>query len=387
MQKKGFLLALIALFLGWSQHIKPARDPAPEEKKELIAYLKSNWKTPEDYILNKFADYDIITIGEHHQIKHDVRLIQDLIPLLHKAGVYDLGIECGCSEYQSKVDSLLIAETYDENLARWLMFKWGSYWPYQEYQDIYRKAWEFNRSLPPGAPKFRVIHLDYRVNWPLVRENMTSELRSRVFTKGDRDDHMFQVIVDEFINKKKKALIYVGQVHASTRFCDPVYDFNKGKNLGFNEKRMGHLVFRLIPERVFNICLHFPWPSKRSAKGYGYPAAGVIDEIMREFKDKRVGFDIKNSPFGSLRDDRTLYSAGRNDFKLSDFCDGYVFLKHFKDYEGCTLDPEFITAENFKETIDYLPNPRLRRMIKNRPQLINYLKTKAEFKNKYPDLE
>jgi hypothetical protein len=148
-----------------------------------------------------------VLLGKGHKFKHDVELVQGFIPLLHKIGVDQLGIEFGCHEYQDKADRLVTAEAYDENLARWLMFKWGAYWPYKEYLDIYRKAWELNRSLPPDAPKFRIVHLDYRVNWDLVRESMPAELWKSVFFRGERDDHMAKVIIDEFVKKKKKALI------------------------------------------------------------------------------------------------------------------------------------------------------------------------------------
>jgi len=68
-------------------------------------------------------------------------LIQNLIPRLYEAGVYNLGIEFGCHEFQDTVDYLVTAPTYDETLARWLMFKFASYWAFTEYEDIYRKAW------------------------------------------------------------------------------------------------------------------------------------------------------------------------------------------------------------------------------------------------------
>jgi hypothetical protein len=73
-------------------------------KQELIQYLESHWKTPEEYVVSKFKDFDIVMIGEHHFIKHDVELIQNLIPYLYRIGVYNLGIEFGCYEYQRRAD-------------------------------------------------------------------------------------------------------------------------------------------------------------------------------------------------------------------------------------------------------------------------------------------
>lgn len=171
--KRSALILLSAVCLaGFAGQKKTKREISPEERGELVGYLQRNWKSPEDYIIGKFLDYDIVFIGEAHHIKHDVELIHRLIPLLHKHGVHILAIEFGCYEYQDKVDSLITAESYDEDLARWLLFKWGSYWPYKEYLDLYRKAWELDRSLPEDDPKFRIIHLDYRARWDLVTERM-----------------------------------------------------------------------------------------------------------------------------------------------------------------------------------------------------------------------
>jgi hypothetical protein len=386
--KKLVLLLLPAVcLLGFFDQGKFRRDILPEEKKELVDYLRSNWAAPEDYIIGKFRDYDLVFVGEAHHIKHDVELIHNLIPLLHQNGVYNLGIEFGCYEYQDKVDSLITAESYDEDLARWLLFKWGSFWPYKEYMDLYKKAWELNRSLPDDLPKFRIVNLDYRARWDLVTENMPARRLRKVFHKGERDVHMARVILEEIVGKNQKALIYAGQQHAATHFYHPVYDFKKQKFLHFNKDVMGHLVYRRMPDRVFNICLHYPWQSFKSHTDFNYPVGGAIDTIMEEFADKRVGFDVTGTPIGDLRDDLTLYSAGRKNFKLGDFCDGYVFQKHIGDYEGCEVDFSFVTEENFKEAVDYLSNPRLKKIFKSPQQFLVYMRLKANPERRFGGLK
>ena len=357
------------------------------QKNELIQYLRSNWEAPEDYIIGKFRDFDIVFIGEAHHVKHDLELIHDLIPLLHKNGVYNLGIEFGCYEYQDKVDSLITADSYDEDLARWLLFKWGSFWPYKEYIDLYKTTWELNKSLSEGSPKFRIVNLDYRANWTLITEDMPASRLKKVFHKGERDKHMANVIFKEIVKKDQKALIFAGQEHAATRYYHPRYDFEKKEFLHYNKNGMGNLVYRKIPGKVFNICLHYPWPSLNSYKEFNYPVGGVIDTIMKEFEDKRVGFDVRNTPFGELQDDNTLYSAGRERFKLRDFCDGYVFQKHVADYEGCTVDPLFVTEKNFEEAIDYLSNPRLKKIFKSPQQYLVWMRLKANTKRRFGDLD
>lgn len=120
---------------------------------------------------------------------------------------------------------------------------------------------------------------------------------------------------------------------------------------------------------------------------YDYPVDGAVDMVLKEFEMKRVGFYVKGSPFGSLCDRDALYSAGRKNFAFSDFCDGYIFQKHFSDYEGCTVDPQFITEENLKEAIAYLPNASIKKKIKTRAQFLYKMRWDADFRRLYPDLK
>lgn len=381
-------IIIIFLFSTLKSHSEPIHKIDSQQKQELIRYLKSNWHSPEDYVVNKFQNYDIVFIGEAHLIKHDVELIHNLIPRLYQAGVYNLAIEYGCAEYQDKADALITAETYDEDLARWLLFKWGSYWPYIEYIDIYRKTWELNKSLPPDAPKFRVIHLDYRPKWNLAKEGgLTPRRYRRVFHKGDRDQYMAKIIQKELVKKNKKALIYAGAHHSFTHYNVPDYDFKKKKLLGHNKNRMGNLIYRSIPNKVFNICLHYPWPTQKSLNKFVYPVDGVIDKIMGEFEDQRIGFDVMDSPFGLLQDNDIYYSVGYSDFKLDNFCDGYIYQKPINSYEGCTVDRLFVTEDNFKEAIDYLSNPRLRKLLKNPQHFLTFMQSKVDMKKKFGNLK
>jgi hypothetical protein len=198
---------------------------------------------------------------------------------------------------------------------------------------------------------------------------------------------MAKVILEEFVNKDKKALIFSGQHHAFTHYYEPEYDYKKHRLIGFKKNRMGNLIHNKIPKRIFNILLHYPWPMKKEPRKYCYPVEGVIDKMMLEFEKKRIGFDVKNSPFGDLGDKRSLYSVGYPDFSLKQFCDGYVFQKHIKDYEGVTLDRQFITKDNFKEAVEYLPNPRLKTKLLSFQQLRSYINSQANIEKTFGKVE
>jgi hypothetical protein len=78
---------------------------------------------------------------------------------------------------------------------------------------------------------------------------------------------------------------------------------------------------------------------------------GIIDNIIMQFPGKRVGFDCAGTPFGELRDSLTYYSFGYEDFKLSDFCDGYIYQGNFCELDGCTPDSLFVTENNLQKAI------------------------------------
>lgn len=374
--RKLLLVALSFIFiLGFTSQKKEMKKIPPEEKQELVQYLKDHGKSPEDYVIEKFKDYDIVFIGESHRVKHNLELIHNLIPRLYQAGIYNLGIEFGCYEYQDEVDKLITADKYDEDLARLIMFKWYVIWGNKEYMDIFRKAWELNKSLPEGAPKFRVVNLCYR-----VKRSPKIGLFFKILLKGDPDVFMDKMILKEFVDKGEKALIYSGSHHAFTHYYQPLYNFEKKKLIKLNKNRMGNVVYRKIPNRVFNIMLHQPWRTNESFEEYSYPVDGVIDTVMQELEDKRVGFDVKGSPFGKLKDDDTYYALGHPDFTLSTICDGYIFLNHFKDYEGCTVDTKFITEKNFEEALDYFDEPERRKEFKTPKDFINLMKERANIK-------
>jgi len=375
MRKLLLVAVSFAFIFDFASQRKEMKKIYSEEKQELVQYLKNYGKSPEDYVIEKFKDYDIVFIGESHRVKHNLELIYNLIPRLYQAGVYNLGIEFGGYEYQDEVNKLITADKYDEDLARLIMFKWYVIWGNKEYMDIYRKAWELNKSLPEGAPKFRVINLSYR-----IKRSPKIGLILKVLLKGMPDVFMGKMILKEFVDKGQKALIYSGSHHAFTRYYQPQYNFEKNKLIKLDKNRMGNVVYHKIPNRVFNILLHQPWRTNESFEEYSYPVDGVIDTVMQEFEDKRVGFDVKGTPFSRLKDDDTYYALGHPDFTLSTICDGYIFLNHFKDYEGCTVDTKFITEKNFQEALDYFDEPERRKDFKTPEDFINLMKERANIK-------
>lgn len=355
------------------------------DRGELLLYLQNSASNPEDYVVSKFEDHDVVFLGEWHRIRHDVQLVQRLIPRLYAAGIRHLGIEFGNAEDQQLADQLVTSPRYDEALARELTFRYFPSWGYREYIDLYRYAWTLNQSLPEGAEPFRIVHLSYRIRWDLQKPQMTAEDRRLVFHKGSTDDHMAEVILREFIDQERKALVYCGLNHAFTRYRQPNYDFERGEVRTLVNNRAGNIVYREAPGRVFLISLHAPWPTKESFNEHALPMGGVIDEVLAKY-GRPAGFDVRGTPFGRLRDGKTYYSAGYEDFSLEDMVDGYIFQKPIGDYEGVTVDPQFVTDENFSEAVLFSPNLAGRDRLTAPGDFIDGMRSDADLRKRFERL-
>ncbi len=361
--KNLLLKFLIPIFIlpGCSLLKIPLPDVDPELEKELVQYIENNYMSPEDYVISKFTDHDVVFIGEWHRIKHDPELIQTLIPRLYNVGVYTLGTEFARREDQYLIDSLLNGETYNQKLAEKITFLNFVHWGYKEYVDIYRVAWQFNHKLPEGSRKFRILGLGDSPDWSIVKTKEDwekDEIRRKVWRGGG--EHLWAKVILDEVSRGEKMLVYSGIHHAFTEYHQPIYDFKKHHFIRFETTRMGNYVYDKIGKRAITIFLHSPWDDFDG--DIIYPADGIIDAVMRKLpaEYRRVGFDTRGTPFGKLSGETSYYKSGYQDFKLEIFCDGYIYQKPFSEYEGVTPIPDFINEDNIDYARSQSPNPAMR---------------------------
>lgn len=327
----------------------PDLDAALEQK--LSTYLNEHFQTPEEFILNKFNHHDIVFLGEMHRVRHDVELVQRLIPLLYSKGIYNLGMEFACYRDQPVIDSLLAAPRYDQAVVNRILFNFLITWGFREYADIFKTAWQLNHSLPDSAPKFRIVGLNAFTDYSYVHKEEdlhNREIMGKVHAEGYGDEVMADVALKEFVEKHKKALIYCGLHHAFTRYRQPIYN-EKKKFERFINNRAGNMVYRAIGDGAITICLHQPW---FSAQGWEapevYPVDGIIDALMHKLGPEYypAGFDTRGTPFGQLPGKSGIYQYGYSDFKLRDLCDGYIFTKPLSQFRNVRHIHGFINKSN-----------------------------------------
>jgi hypothetical protein len=309
--------------------------------------LKSTGENPETYVISKFKDYDYVFLGEYHRNKQDVEFVTSLIPKLYKNGIRNIAYEFYEYANQPIIDSLLSAKEWDEQILFHKLSKgFAVNWGYTEYLNLIKKAWEFNQTLKDGQPKFRVVMMQY--------EYFPCKKGLEVYGGVDPDKFMADVVEKEIISKGEKALIYCGIHHAFTSYKQPIYDFEQKKLQGLSDKRLGNILHRKYPERTFTIFLHSPWISwKGFEEQCVRPVDGAIDSAMAMLKNKPVGFDIKNKFAGTLKSTDSYYAFGYTNFKLSDFCDGYIFLLPYKKVKFVSVNPNFYDVYNLKLLKDF----------------------------------
>ncbi len=350
---KSFKAILLVICLCASAFTLEAQNlPNGNDIQKSLDYLKTHQQSPDQYVIDRFEENDFVILGEFHRLKQSLEFLQNIIPQLYEAGVYQIGWEFGPYEYQGAIDSMLFSDQYDADLVKRSMLEWYPIWSFKEYYDVYRKAWEFNQQLPEGARKFRVVNLNYVPDHK--NAGMSAKKRRKFFHKGSTDEHMAKIIMKEFVGHGEKALIYSGIHHSFSKYHQP--RVSKGVHYGFTNNRMGNIVYDSLPGKVFHIIIHHPW-NNINFKKLQLPLQGQMDVLMEKNGNQAIGFNTKGTPMGLFSEDSlSYYASGYEDFTLQTMTDGYIFLVPMCDYEDTQMDFPWLEAnwKSIKEKQDPL---------------------------------
>jgi len=357
----AFVLADPFQFVGTFLRRKRAAVP-PGTLEDLTAYARTRTTPPAEYVIDSFRDADIVFLGEFPQIAEHVNFMSSLIPKLYRAGIQNLGTEYALSRDQKRIDALLTAPTYDNREAQRLLFDRLPIWGYQEYADLFRAAWEFNRELPETSAPFRIVGLSAPVSYHYIKEAddvKKPEVVHKVFENGIPDVHMAAVIRTQFVDPGVKAVVYTAVSHAFTAFRDVSYE-RQMKALGFTKtRRAGNIIYDDIGKRAITIYLHAPWPRKEGRNGLTFPLEGVPGAVIDRLPQsaRSFGFDVADSPFGTFPVRSADYTQGYDSLLFQDLADGYVVLEPIYDLHAAAPIANFISEENLERAIRGFPEP------------------------------
>jgi heme-binding uptake protein ChaN (Tiki superfamily) len=294
----------------------------PAAPDALRDHLRQHGKPPATYLLAKLDDHRIVIAGENHWQRHDAQLIGDLAPELRRRGVA-LAMEFFPVSSQGDIDALISGPEWNPELANAIM-RAGD-WPYVQYRDILRRAWEASRA--PGAQPLKVLALGPPADW---REQ---GIRYDAFMA----DHVRAYATDE----QHRILVYCGMHHAFTRYLQ-VERFGRGRATEFMD-RMGNILWRQFGQEVFLVALHKPEGCGAGEDAFATlcaPLDGAVDCAAVRNSGTPVGFDILGSPIAETQlDAKNFYAKGHPLLRMIDFADGYVWQAPVDDAGMVELIP------------------------------------------------
>lgn len=347
---------LVVLLLIVSSNISVAQDCL--DSKSYYRYIKDNGQPHLEYVLDKIRSHSVVAIGEDHWIDAHPQFLCDLIAASAQdstANIDVLAVEFGSERYQYLADSLIKSPVYREDLV----FKILEYAPddlgnpYKEYADVFKAVWKNNQKKPESL-RTRIVLLD-----PAYIQDYFDG-KNYVYT-GSRDDNMFNIIRSHVI-RGSHIVFYAGISHTLAR----INGIRQG-DYYYNWPSAGFLLKSCYPQDVFIINL---WGGLMGSNGYiensqtrwTLIADGVMDRAFQKYGNKPVGFDL-NDDFPLLRTETyfanpttKMSSYGEKgspytkEQKLSDICDGIVFVKPVSEFNGMHLiniyDEEFVEKAN-----------------------------------------
>jgi uncharacterized RDD family membrane protein YckC len=330
------------------------------DRAAFVNWLDENGKNPVDYVVEAASKHQITIFGEAHHIQDDLLFLNRIIPeLYHRAGVTCVAMEVCVAEDNAKLAELVTSDQFDSQLALQIardQDRWKA-WGDKEYWDVFETVWKLNHTLPQGNKKMRVIGIDSKWDGPsfglmgLSGESAGGPLweKLRFFRLLDdlvlllkRDEIMARNVEKEIIEKRERAIVWVGLNHDYINYRQPrVISGRVISEWG----RMGFMLHQKYGEQVFHIRLH---------TSFGCPTiVELIEKAVAKGEIDSVGFDVVGSPFAPLRDKDSYYFRHQPGVCFSDIASGYVYLKPVNKLKRCQWLNGYISEEMFVKNKPY----------------------------------
>lgn len=349
-------------FIGDILGRKPPRHVSNEKLTVMYTEVTENFQSPAELTAGLFDSKDIVFIGEMSLVRQHAELISQIMPVLYDHGINILAMEFALYEDQDLIDEILSGDIYDEESVKEVLFNRLCLWGYEEYAGIFKTAWLINRNRPSGREPMRIIGLNVRSDWELIRteEDLNdNELMSRVMARGIPDVHMADVIMKEIVQKDKKALVYTAMSHSFTDYKSKDYE-KAAHNRGLaDSRRTGNIINDLVPGKSATLLLHAPWKRESAEYGFDYPVRGAFDRLLEKLPEDNQVFAVSTETgiFASLEIANEQFTRGYDDLALSDLCDAYIVPGPISGFVPVNPIPGFINEGNRVEAIRNFPGP------------------------------
>lgn len=316
-----------------------------------------------DTVIAMLGTSDLVLIGETGYAREQVQFAADLIPRLDSADVRVFGYQYADTEDQALIDRLLTAPTFDEDLARQILFNHLTVFGFQEHVDIFRAAWQINRRKSSGDTPFRIVALSNRLDYEAITNEddiKDPEVMQAVFASGVPDATMARILGTEVLDRGTKAVAYLQLDHAFTGLSRTGYEDDL-RAVGFTDvRRAGNELRASYGDRVVTAALHGPIQNSRSRIGFGYPTGGILDRAVAQIGEgATAGFAVAGSPFEQVPIAGDIASEpGNETLTLGRYADAYLVVAPIGGLHAVTAIPDFITESNLDEAVRRFPGVR-----------------------------
>ena len=175
---------------------------------------KSNIYDGIEYILKGFDQFDIVAIGESHGVKEVTDFYIELVQNENfRKKVNSIVIEFGNSLYQEDLDNYTIGKSHDSlRIKKLWRDHTSSFLQSGDQTGVGRLLTAVRDINLNSTHRIRILAAEPPIEWAKV--NSSEDL----FEFIDRRDQFYaDLVLSEVINKKKKALIIMGNAHFNKR--------------------------------------------------------------------------------------------------------------------------------------------------------------------------
>lgn len=325
-----------------------------------IKWLEQNSKDPVEYAVETAAKHQVTIFGEVHETKDYLVFLNKIIPdLYYRAGVTCVAMEVCLAEDSEKINRLVMASEFDPDLALEIARHqpWGI-WGSKEYWDVFETVWRLNQEIPDSRKKMRLVGIDMKWDGPsmgLVTGGESAKIKApiweklRIFRLFDdillmlkRDELMARNIQKEVIEQGERGIVWVGLNHSYIHYQQPIIVNGK---LVRRFNRMGAMLHQRYGDQIFQVAMHESY--------FDSVMREFIEPIMKKRGNVPAGFDVLDSPFGNLRDNRSSDYHYYPHIGFADKVCGYIYLKPAGELKKCEWLPGYVSKEMFVSNKPY----------------------------------
>jgi hypothetical protein len=337
-----------------------------QNKNELEPYLKTlsdKGEDPVKFVLNKFDNYDLLIFDDAlHSAYEPFMFYQKLIkePDFKKRVKY-IFLEVISINKQPCIDSYMKSSPENQSLL-YSAFQddfSGYGWAYQTYFDLLHTIYTVNQNLA-DSEKIKVLAVNNPVYWSEIKTPEDVGLFRQSLIGNDYS--MYMIILNYMANFKenRKGIFLTNTRHAYKGIKDKQNNLYWDCGTFFHQWHPG----KTYSIRVHNVNLYIeskkevsPLQVKTTAGTENYNLKwvriekGKWDYVFREYGNKPVAFDLKDTPFGNTPyiGNHMLYAAAGQ--TIYDAYDALVFLAPIDSLHMTALTKKIYT-DKFKKELE-----------------------------------